>query len=209
MRYVVTALWGHDMESENLAPVTPTVFLLSPANLGGARAAQLLAPDFETAVRYRSAEGVPIAEAFSFVSSLYFRGKIAYARRFAEEEGILVIAPGVGLVPPGWRLTPERLAILRTPVNLASPEYCVPLSAHARQLRAAMPEAGRVVLLGSVATGKYVDLLRPVFGDRLLFPRDFAGMGDMQRGALMLRAVREGKELEYATLDAPRHRARS
>jgi hypothetical protein len=211
MRYAVTALWNHGMERENLAS---TVFLLSPANLGGARAAQLLAPEarFETAVRYRSAEGVPIAEAFSFVSSLYFRGKIAYARRFAagaEDEGILVIAPGVGLVPPDWRLTPERLARLRTPVDLASPEYCGPLSDHARQLRAALPEAGRVVLLGSVATGKYVDLLRPVFGDRLLFPRDFAGMGDMQRGALMLRAAREGKELEYVTLDAPRHRIRS
>jgi hypothetical protein len=205
MRYVVTVLWGHDMESENLAP---TVFLLSPANLGGARAAQLLAPEagFETALRYRSAEGVPIAEAFSFVSSLYFRGKIAYARRFAEEEGIRVIAPGVGLVPPDWRLTPERLAILRTPVDLASPAYCVPLSDHAQQLRAAMPVASRVILLGSVATGKYVDLLRPVFGDRLLFPKEFAGMGDMQRGALMLRAAREGKELEYVTLDAPRHR---
>jgi hypothetical protein len=189
----------------------PTVFLLSPANLAGARAAQLLAPDagFETAVRYRSAEGVPIAEAFSFVSSLYFRGKIAYARRFAAEEEILVIAPGVGLVPPGWRLTAKRLTALRTPVDLKNPDYCGPLSAHACELRAAMPEAGRVVLLGSVATGKYVDLLRPVFGDRLLFPREFAGMGDMQRGAVLLRAAREGRELEYATLDAPRRRARS
>jgi hypothetical protein len=209
MRYVVTALWSRDMESENLAS---TVFLLSPANLMGARAAQLVAPGagFATAERFRSPEGVSIAEAFSFVSSLYFRGKIAYARRFAkEEEGIRVIAPGVGLVPPDWRLTPERLAILRTPVNLASPEYCGPLIAHAQELRDELPKAGRVVLLGSVATGKYVDLLRPVFGDRLLFPRDFAGLGNMQRGALMLRASRSGEELEYVTLDAPRHRAGS
>ena len=199
------------MAIENGVPTVPTVFLLSPANLAGARAAQLLAPDagFETAVRYRSAEGVPIAEAYSFVSSLYFRGKIAYARRFAAEERILVIAPGVGLVPPDWRLTSERLTALRTPVDLKNPGYCDPLSAHAHELRAAMPEAGRVVLLGSVATGKYVDLLRPVFGDRLLFPREFAGMGDMQRGAVLLRAAREGRELEYATLDAPRRRARS
>src|ERR1700710_1269410 len=109
MRDAVTVLWGHGMEIENLAPTAPKIFLLSPANLSGARAAQLLAPEagFETAVRYRSAEGVPIAEAYSFVSSLYFRGKIAYARQFAKEEGILVIAPGVGLVPPDWRLTSE------------------------------------------------------------------------------------------------------
>ncbi|MFY9824487.1 MAG: hypothetical protein WAM82_24135 [Thermoanaerobaculia bacterium] len=198
------------MEIENRAPTPPTVFLLSPANLTGARAAQLLSPEagFETAMRYRSAEGVPIAEVYSFVSSLYFRGKIAYARRFGEEASILVIAPGVGLVPPDWRITPERLATLRTPVDLARPDYCVPFNTHARELQAAMPEGGRVVLLGSVATGKYVDLLRPVFGDRLFFPREFAGMGDMQRGALMLRAAREGRELEYVTLDAPRRRQR-
>ncbi|HEX4962311.1 MAG TPA: hypothetical protein VF173_15855 [Thermoanaerobaculia bacterium] len=153
------------------------------------------------------------------MSSLYFRGKIAYARRFATpptalaadtaDDGILVIAPGVGLVPPGWRLTRERLATLRTPVDLKNPDYCQPLTAHARQLREAISEEARVILLGSVATGKYVDLLKPVFGDRLLFPRDFAGVGDMQRGAMMLRAAREGQELEYVTLDAPRRRIRS
>lgn len=206
------------MEIENREP---TVFLLSPASLSGARAGQLTSKDaqFETAVRFRSAEGVPIGEAFSFMSSLYFRGKIAYARRFATpptalaadtaDDGILVIAPGVGLVPPGWRLTRERLATLRTPVDLKNPDYCQPLTAHARQLREAISEEARVILLGSVATGKYVDLLKPVFGDRLLFPRDFAGVGDMQRGAMMLRAAREGQELEYVTLDAPRRRIRS
>ena len=211
-------LWLYGMGIENRVP---TVFLLSPASLSGVKAGQLTSPraGFEAAVRYRSAEGVPIADAFSFMSSLYFRGKIAYARRFAtpppalatgtEDDGILVIAPGVGLVPPGWRLTREWLAILRTPVDLKNPAYCEPLSAHARQLREAMPEPARVVLLGSVATGKYLDLLAPVFGDRLLFPRDFAGAGDMQRGAMMLRAAREGRELDYVTLDAPRRRARS
>jgi hypothetical protein len=205
------------MEIENRPP---TVFLLSPASLSGVRAEQLTSPraGFETAVRYRSAAGVPIADAFTFMSSLYFRGKMAYARCFAApppalaagtpDDGILVIAPGVGLVPPSWRLTRERLATLRTPVDLKNPAYCEPLSAHARQLRKVMPEPVRVVLLGSVATGKYVDLLEPVFGDRLLFPRIFAGAGDMQRGALMLRAAREGQELEYVTLDAPRRRSR-
>lgn len=200
----------------------PLVFLLSPASPIGVRAAQLTSPraGFDTAVRYRSKEGVPIAEAFTFMSSLYFRGKWAYARRFAvpppelaletPDAGVLVIAPGFGLVPPTWRLTRERMKTLRsTPVDLKSSRYCEPMDAHARELRDLLPPSARVVLLGSVATGKYVDLLRPVFGDRLLFPRIFAGAGDMQRGAMLLRAVRENEELEYVNLDAPRRRARA
>jgi hypothetical protein len=54
-----------------------------------------------------------------------------------------------------------------------------------------------VVLLGSIATGKYVDTLLPVLGERLLFPREFIGRGDMSRGGLMLRAAKLGEELEY------------
>jgi hypothetical protein len=53
------------------------------------------------------------------------------------------------------------------------------------------------VLLGSIATGKYVDVLLEVIGERLLFPTDFVGRGDMSRGALLLRAARDGKELIY------------
>ena len=199
----------------------PTIFLLSPASLSGVRAAQLTSRDagFETAVRFRSAEGVPIADAFSFLSSLYFRGKIAYARHFAAppptlgmgmpDDGILVIAPGFGLVPPSWPLNRERMKQLRrTSVDLADPSYCEPMRRHAAQLSELAPSSP-VVLLGSVATGKYVDLLRPALGDRLLFPRDFAGAGDMKRGGMLLRAVREDRELDYVTLDAPRRRARA
>src|SRR5204862_7864346 len=97
MRYAVTALWGHDMESKNLASTTPTVFLLSPANLGGARAAQLLAPgaDFETAMPFRRAQGELIAEAYSFVSSHNFRGNITHHQLSTAKGGILVIATGL------------------------------------------------------------------------------------------------------------------
>jgi hypothetical protein len=199
----------------------PRVFLLSPARPEGVRAAQLTSPraGFDAARRYRSPQGVTIAEAFTFMSSLYFRGKIEYARHFAapppglalgtEDDGILVIAQGFGLVPPSWCITPERMKILRnTPVDLKNRSYCEPLRQHAEQLREIAPDSN-VVLLGSVATGKYVDLLLPVFGDRLLFPRDFAGTGDMARGGMMLRAVREDRELPYVTLDAPRTRARA
>src|SRR5688572_14369552 len=97
--------------------MSSTLFLLSPANLSGTRAKQLTSPraTFATARRYQSAEGVPIGEAFAFMSSLYFRGKLAYAQRFAVPsplvggDGILVITSGFGLVPASWPLTEERV----------------------------------------------------------------------------------------------------
>ena len=44
---------------------------------------------------------------------------------------------------------------------------------------------------------KYVTVLTAIFGDRLLFPIDFVGRGDMSRGGLLLRQAREGVELAY------------
>lgn len=193
------------------------IFLLSPASLTGERARQLLSPDarFDTALQYRSPEGVPVEEAFSFLSSLYFRGKIGYAQHFQEPPadlpaaGTLVIAPGFGFVPQGWRLNAQRMETLRrTPIDLKNPAYCEPMRQHAQMLKEALPDGTQVVLLGSIATGKYVDLLLPVFGDRLVFPRCFVGIGDMSRGSVLLRAVREDQELEYSTLDIPRHKKR-
>lgn len=198
------------------------IFLLSPASLSGERARQLLDPGarFSTARQYRSPEGVPVEDAFTFLSSLYFRGKITYARHFAApppelssaelEGGVFVIAPGFGLVLPSWRITEERMEVLRrTPVDLKHRAYCEPLREHALALREHLPPAAEVVLLGSIATGKYVDLLLPVFGGRLVFPRCFVGRGDMSRGSLLLKAVRADEELEYSTLDIPRHARRS
>jgi hypothetical protein len=163
---------------------------------------------FEAAQLYRSADGVPIATAFAFMSALYFRGKIAYARQFAAPDNILVIAPGFGLVPHDWRITEERMKVLRrTPVDAAKRNYRKPLERDALGLADRIGDDGQVVLLGSVASGKYVDVLWPIFDGRLRFPVAFAGLGDMARGGLMLRAARAGRELEYTTLDAPRHRA--
>jgi hypothetical protein len=205
----VTLFWNSDMADNSF----PKIFLLSPASLSGERARQLLSPraSFETALRYRSPAGVPIEEAYAFLSSLYFRGKIAYARHFANpSSGVFVIAPGFGLVPEGWALTEERVEVVRrTPIDLDNPGYAAPMRCHAEVLREALPPDARIVLLGSIATGKYVDLLLPVFGDRLLFPSCFVGIGDMSRGSVLLRAVRENQELEYSTLDVPRHRKRS
>ena len=84
--------------------------------------------------------------------------------------------------------------------------YRKPLERDALALAERIADDTQVVLLGSVASGKYVDILWPIFGSRLRLPAAFAGLGDMARGGLMLRAVRENKELGYTTLDAPRHR---
>lgn len=193
------------------------LFLLSPASLNGLRAKQLTSPraKFDLAVRYRSEAGVPVGDAFAFMSSLYFRGKLAYARAFAVPspiiggDGIFIITSGYGLVPPDWRMNEERFnRMKKIDVDAATRSYTRPLKEHATLLHRALesePDA-QIVLLGSVATGKYVDVLRPILGDRLRFPKVFAGLGDMARGGLMLRAARAGKELEYTTLDAPRHR---
>ncbi len=191
------------------------IFLLSPASTGGVRARQLTSPraEFGAAQRYRSEEGVTIAEAFAFMSALYFRGKILYSLHFARptpalnDLGVYVIAPGFGLVPPDWRINEERFNVMRkTPVDVKKRSYRKPLETEAKAIASRLEADAEVVLLGSVATGKYVDVLWPIFGNRLRFPVAFAGLGDMSRGGLMLRAVRENKEFEYTTLDAPRHR---
>jgi hypothetical protein len=194
----------------------PTLFLLSPANLNGLRAKQLSSPraQFGAAVALRSEEGVPIEEAFAFMSALYFRGKVAYSSRFgaapeAIEHANWVIAPGFGLVPFGWRIDMERFRKLkRTDVDVSSRNYRTALTRDAKAIAEKITAETQVVLLGSIATGKYVDILWPIFGSRLRFPACFVGLGDMSRGGLMLRAARSGEEFEYATLDVDRHRKR-
>ncbi|GAC1432884.1 MAG: hypothetical protein NVSMB68_05330 [Thermoanaerobaculia bacterium] len=185
------------------------VFLLSPANLNGLRAKQLMSPraKFDAAVMYRSEEGVPIGVAFAFMSALYFRGKITYALQFAPSSSVLVIAPGFGLVPADWRITEERMKTLtRTEVDARKRNYRKPLERDAKALAKSLPADAQVVLLGSIASGKYVDILWPIFGERLVFPSMFAGLGDMSRGGLLLRAARAGRELEYTSLSSPRHK---
>jgi len=190
-------------------PMPSTVFLLSPANTSGLRAKQLTSPNanFEAARMYRTKEGVPIGLAFAFMSALYFRGKITYALHFAPIEDIFVITAGFGLVSPAWRITEERMKVMsKTPIDASKRNYRKPLERDALALAERLDDDAQVVLLGSVASGKYVDILWPIFGSRLRFPSAFAGLGDMARGGLLLRAVRADKELTYTTLDAPRHR---
>ena len=199
--------------------MTSRIFLLSPANCNGERARQLLSDraSFDLAVRLRSG-GAPLGEVFSFVSGLYFRGKLAYGLRYARlgeadpevvGTGVFVITPGAGLRGPETLVT--RAAIERfakVGIDVGNPTYRRPLEAAARNLAHGAPDA-EVVLLGSIATSKYVDVLLAIFGDRLLFPIAFVGRGDMSRGGLMLRQVQSGEELEYVRVaGAVRHGAR-
>lgn len=178
------------------------VFLLSPARCDGRRAKILLneKATFDLAVRLRN-EGAPIGDVFSFLSGLYFRGKLAYARAFGRRDvgsSSFVITTDRGLVPPDARVT--RADLIRfADVDLASGDdrYRRALRTTAEELDAAVGGTENVVLLGSIATGKYADLLMDVFGDRLLFPIEFVGRGDMSRGGLLLRCARDGRELTY------------
>jgi hypothetical protein len=183
---------------------TPRVFLLSPARTDGRRAQLLFNPNaaFDTAVRLRSPAGIELGRVFSFLSGLYFRGKLTYARAFAEEVGgvdpILVITPERGLLPPETRVTLKDLErFSRIDIASGDDRYLAPLRRDIDRLAAALPSDAELVLLGSIATGKYVDALLATFGSRLVFPGDFVGRGDMSRGGLLLRSARELKELRY------------
>jgi hypothetical protein len=174
---------------------------------------------FELARQLQTADGAPLGEVFAFVSGLYFRGKLAYARRFARPPdpddpvvagGVLVITPSAGLRSVDTPVTLQSFRAFATvDIDLQNPSYVRPLAASARALNEAAGPDCEVVLLGSVASGKYVELLLPIFGDRLLFPPDFIGRGDMSRGGLMLRCVNSDLELPYVPLrGAERHGAR-
>jgi hypothetical protein len=185
------------------------VFLLSPARCDGKRAKMLLNPlaSFELAQRVRSGRGAPIGEVFSFLSGLYFRGKLAYANAFGEPAGGFVITTDRGLITPDTPVMREDLlAFSNVDLATAGERYVAPLRRHAEELAARLDVAASVVLLGSIATGKYCDILTAVFAERLLFPTAFVGRGDMSRGGLMLRQARDGRELEYeSVVGAVRH----
>ena len=195
------------------APAHPqTVFLLSPAHCGGRRAQILLSERaaFPLAVRLRE-QGAPIGDVFSFLSGLYFRGKLAYGRAFAHSrtapDGVLVITPGRGLISPDTIVgLPDLRSIASVGVTPNEARFREPLERDSAALASVLAREDRVVLLGSIATGKYVDIIESHFDGRLRFPCDFVGRGDMSRGGLMLRCVLDRKELEYIPIaGATRH----
>ncbi|HEX6974812.1 MAG TPA: hypothetical protein VF147_10445, partial [Vicinamibacterales bacterium] len=184
----------------------PRIFLLSPANCGGPRAKMVYSERarFDLAVRLRQGDGVAIGEVFAFISGLYFRGKLAYALEFASPpdldtplvgSGALVITPTAGLRPVETPVTVDAIkGFANVDIAADDPRYSKPLLASARALAEEIGPECEVVLLGSIASAKYVDVLTQVFHERLLFPGDFVGRGDMSRGGLLLRAVRAGEE---------------
>jgi hypothetical protein len=179
------------------------VFLLSPANLASQRGRLLLEEPGKTRLAQGlRTEGAALGEIFTFTSGLYFRGKLAYARAYAypppETPGVMVITASGGLLSPDRVLTLEELrGIVAGRVDLGDSRYRIPLERDARLLRDHLAADCRVVLLGSIATPKYVEPLLGIFGDRLMFPAEFVGRGDMSRGGLLLRCLRAQVELTY------------
>jgi len=179
------------------------IFLLSPASCTGDRARLLTRPaaSFPLALRIREAAGAPVGEVFAFLSGLYFRGKLTYAARFARPPedlpGAFVITPNAGLFPANRPVTAGDLRrFARVDIDPRDPRYRRPFARDAARIADGRPDL-EVVLLGSVASDKYVELLLEIFGERLLFPPEFVGRGDMSRGGLLLRAARAGVELAY------------
>ncbi len=176
------------------------MFLLSPARCSGERAALLVASKRSELGARLHAQEAAIGDVFAWLSALYFRGKLVYARRFgaaaAAVPGALVMAPGLGLRAPETRISAPTLRAMGE-VEVESAAFVQPLLRDARLVDRACGPAARIVLLGSIATGKYAGTLLDVFGERLLFPETFVGRGDMSRGGLLLRAARSGEELAY------------
>lgn len=192
-------------DRSGIGKVSPAqrIFLLSPAKASGRRGKQLVSEraTFDLALRLRR-KGAPLAEIFSFISGLYFRGKAAYSGVFARAPkglaGAYVITACGGLVPADRMVTLQRLQrICAGDVHIENLRYRRSLVRDARELFAHAGETCEFILLGSVASPKYVEPLLEVFGERLFFPSDFVGRGDMSRGGLMLRSARAGIELEY------------
>ncbi|HEY6071554.1 MAG TPA: hypothetical protein VIU85_09290 [Chthoniobacterales bacterium] len=183
------------------------IFLLSPAYAGGRRAQMILSEraQFELAKKLRSKSGAPIADVFTFLSGLYFRGKIAYANAFActpnGDCGVFVITPTRGLVDARSTITLSDLReFASVDIDEQDPRYRRPLEKSVRRLAKDFSPDCDIVLLGSIATGKYVEVFLKHFDNRLRFPADFVGRGDMSRGGLMLRCAADRTELRYISV---------
>jgi hypothetical protein len=188
-------------------------FLLSPASLSGVRGRRVLdgVGTGSVAERLGRGESASIGEVFASISSLYFRGKLAYARRYARvphSVGVRVITSDRGLIATDAEVTLDDLSRMAcAPIDEREPAYRRRLTESAVELVERLEDDCVVVLLGSLATRKYLDPLGDALGERLRVPRDFIGLGDMSRGGLLLRATAEGRELEYVA--PPVHQGRT
>jgi hypothetical protein len=183
---------------------TGKTFLLSPASCSGQRAKLLFneRADFFLARQLRSEQGATLGEVFSFLSGLYFRGKLTYARAFAravdDQPAIAVITPSRGLVSPDTIIQLDDLQeFAAVSIDVNEPRYCKPLTRAAAKLAAELNVNEQIIFLGSLASKKYVLILHEAFGERLVVPSAFIGCGDLRRGSMLLSAVDAGIELEY------------
>ena len=125
--------------------------------------------NFELAKRLRNDHGAPLGEVFSFLSGLYFRGKYTYSNYFARPpEGHIghhVITSDRGLMNP---VESVGLLLLQTfanvPIDNLDPRYTEPLRTSVTELERSLPADCEVVLLGSIATNKYSEILMDSFG---------------------------------------------
>src|SRR5262245_24041154 len=123
----------------NASGLPTRTFLLSPAYAGGRRAQMLLSDraHFPLAGRLRHGEAVSLGEVFTFLSGLYFRGKLAYANAFAlpDLSRVLVITPTRGLVPAATSVTLGDLReFAGVEIEETDPRYRSPLERDLRRL---------------------------------------------------------------------------
>jgi hypothetical protein len=114
----------------------------------------------------------------------------------------LIITPTRGLKPPDLPVTTDCCRNSLGGYQSRQPAISNRHQRDVADLAERLPADTRVILLGSIATGKYVDVLCPMLGRRLHYPPSFIGRGDMSRGALLLRSVSSGIELEYEVVEA-------
>jgi len=111
----------------------------------------------------------PSARCSASSSGLYFRGKLTYSRMFGR---VLVITPGPRAARRGRDPDARRLARDRGDrITSEDPRFREPLERDAVELGARLDGADRVVLLGSIANGKYVGPDRAPSRREALFPR--------------------------------------
>lgn len=191
---------------ETSSPPRARIFLLSPANASGIKGQRLLnsTSQCDLSLRLRDS-GAPLGEIYRFISSLYFRGKLAYAEKFQNPPSAVAgvhIITGAGLMLPETVVTLSRLqGISSTSIDAKNADYRMPLHADLVRLREAAGHDTNIILLGSVATSKYITPLLEVFGSRLLFPKDFLGLGDMSRGSMLLQCCLRDSELAYLPVE--------
>src|SRR5256885_372548 len=151
------------------------IFLLSPANCAGERARMVLRDQaqFELAMQLRTPKGAEIGDVFAFLSGLYFRGKLTYARAFGNPpprsglSGAYVITTNRGLLPADTHVTGDELRAMATgAIDAEDENYRRPLIESAPPMHAppARHAQVRIGLLRSVATGQNDDIRQERFG---------------------------------------------